>query len=130
MRTPSGEFACLEKVMNIALNIQQNAHLFKREKGEPHACVDNSLSCLAKLCYSQPVSNDQVKFMLSRFPMLDDEEEAQASHKLLFRQVIANGQKFAGVQAETKEALRRIRQAVEARPKDELLDDEGKQLLA
>ena len=76
------------------------------------------------------MSNDQVKFMLSRFPMLDDEEEAQASHKLLFRQVIANGQKFAGVQAETKETLNRIRQAVEARPKDEILDDEGKQLLA
>lgn len=52
MRTPSGELASLQKVMNIALNIQQNAHLFKREKGEPHACVDNSLSCLAKLCYS------------------------------------------------------------------------------
>lgn len=29
--------------------------------------------------------------------MLDDQEEAQASHKLLFRQVLTNGQKFAAV---------------------------------
>lgn len=85
MRTPHGEFKELSKTINIALNILQNAHVFKNDKGEVHACVDNALSCLAKLCYSQPVEPAQFKFMLSKFPMLDDTEEAQASHKLLFQ---------------------------------------------
>ena len=110
---------------------------FKTERGLRAECCENATTCLANLVYfhgeSIPTLAQVVEQgLLAKLPLTTDTEEAPITHKNLFKQIIANNahlmkpEHIAGIKA----AVERIAGKDSEKPELEILNDEGKQLLA
>lgn len=97
--------------------------------------TESALGALAKLTYFHKdgtmITDSVVQGMLSKFPLKNEEEEAQKSHKLLFEMILKNNPAIMGesTKASVKEALMRIKAEAESNKEMTLVDEEGMTML-
>ena len=108
---------------------------FKTESGLRAECSENATSTFGKLIYQHGanLSAEVVsKGFFDRLPLTTDTEEAQPTHKLLMQMIIARNANLvrADLLPALQTAVTKIKETSDSRPDLEILDDEGKTLLA
>lgn len=108
---------------------------FKSEDGDRSTCTENAIGAFGKCILfhgADPMfeENVVVEGYLNLLPLTFDCEEAQPVHLLFLQQIKAQNPWLAKCQDATKAALARLAEAVKGKhAADELVDDEGMQLL-
>jgi len=108
---------------------------FKTESGKRAECCENATSTFGKCIYfhGANLSADiAARGFFDRLPLTTDTEEAQPTHKMLMQQIIARNANLVRPELLTslQNAVQRIKETSDSRPDLEILDDEGKALLA
>ena len=95
--------------------------------------TENAIGALGKVIYFQKdnkiVTDQTVTFFLSKLPLVNEEEEANKSHKLFFEQVLKNNTNV--INESTKSAVMEACQRIKNFKSEDLkiLNDEGMELL-
>ena len=108
---------------------------FKTKKGETAECSENATSSFGKCLYFHGASfspEAAAQGFFNKLPLKTDTEEAQPTHNLLMNQIIARNANLVRPELlpSLQQAIQRIKETSDSRPELEILDDEGKVLLA
>lgn len=97
--------------------------------------TENAIGAVGKLLYFQceyqtvETQSDFTQY-LSAMPLWEDPEESNPVHKLFIQKYLEGNELVMSQQQAAREALRRIGEHHKNKPEDEILDDEGVQLLS
>ena len=130
-RIPSSALSsCILSILETVLPIAQHPEGMTEER---ISCTDNAIGALFRICLHHNITNENEMIFncVSYFPLKTDEEEARNIHKLFFTAIQQGNPKINSVPKETlSTSLQRIKQLACTPEGKEILDDEGRNMLA
>lgn len=123
---------CLQILSNIITSGDQNS------SEDQKVCIDNAIGAVGKIAIYQSDQGDKFSeevFLnfLKFLPLKNDDQEAQAIHKMLLTEILNKNQFIISISQDAQDTLlktlQNIKNEVNNNPDLEILDDKGKELM-